>query len=140
MVGISTEADRSAGKNGAIDVAQSASPPLAPCEPPIDLAQLSRMTLGERSLQQEVLALFELQAGVLLGRMAGEVPKAVAGLAHTLTGSARGVGAWKVAEAAEAVERLASGPGPIMLNGAVNRLSTAITEAQSAIAEILRAR
>ena len=132
--------DRELGVAEAL-VAEGSAPPLAPRDQPIDLAQLSRMTLGDRSLEQEVLALFELQAGVLLARMASETPNVVAGLAHTMTGSARGVGAWKVAEAAEALERLSSGAGgPVMLNRAVDRLSTAVSEAQAAIAEILRSR
>jgi len=67
-----------------------------------------------------VLALFKLQAGILLARMRHAAPKAVAGLAHTLTGSARGVGAWNVAAAAEKVEQLASAPGagPLTLRSA----------------------
>jgi hypothetical protein len=121
-------------------VAQVAAPPLAPGAQAIDLAQLSRMTLGEESLEREVLALFDLQAGMLLARMANEAPKVVAGLAHTLTGSARGIGAWTVAEASEAVERVACTSGSVTLNGAVDRLSSAVAEAQAAITTILSAR
>ena len=66
------------------------------------------MTFGERKLESEVLDIFDCQAGMLVARMANEPPQVVAALAHTLIGSARGVGAWKVAEAAEALERLAS--------------------------------
>jgi HPt (histidine-containing phosphotransfer) domain-containing protein len=118
-------------------VAESAAPPLVPNQQPIDLSQLSRMTLGEQGLEREVLALFDLQAGILLSRMANEERQVVAGLAHTLTGSARGVGAWRVAEASEAVERLASVDAPAMLNGAVGRLTTTVAEAQAMIAAIL---
>ena len=35
----------------------------------IDIHHLARMTLGERSLQREVLALFDRQADVLLPRI-----------------------------------------------------------------------
>ena len=72
--------------------------------------------------------------------MPARVPFAriVAALAHTMTGSARGVGAWKVAAAAEAVQRLADRPGPATLTGAMNKLSAAVAETQSAIAERLR--
>ena len=140
MAGISTKTGRTAAGDRAIEVAETVAPPLAPAEQAIDLAQLSRMSLGERNLEREVLTLFDLQAGILLQRMTSEEPKYVAALAHTLTGSARGVGAWKVAAAAEAVERLASGPAPVVLINAMNRLSAAVTEAQAAIAEILRAR
>ena len=75
-------------------------PPPAPVAA-IDLEHLARMTLGERSLEAEVLTLFDLQAGVLLARMRDSAPAAVAAFAHTLKGSARGIGAWRVAEAAD---------------------------------------
>ena len=75
----------------------------------IDLAHLARMTLGERGLEAEVLALFDRQAAVLLARMGDSTPAAVAAFAHTLKGSARGIGAWRVAEAADAVE-MKAGP------------------------------
>ena len=140
MSGISTERARRESAEDRLDVMETAAPPLAPSESAIDLAQLSRMTLGEPGLERELLMLFDLQAGILLGRMVGEAPKAAAWLAHTLVGSARGVGAWKVAVAAEAVERLASASGPIMLNSAMARLTAAVSEAQAAIAEILRSR
>jgi hypothetical protein len=141
-----TQADRIATVDRITEVAESAAPPLAPIEHPIDLSQpidltqLSRMTLGETSLEREVLALFDLQAGILLSRMEGETSKAIAGLAHTLTGSARGVGAWKVAEASEAVERLAGTGGSGMLNGAVATLAATVAEAQAAIGTILATR
>ncbi|MGE0749655.1 MAG: Hpt domain-containing protein [Variibacter sp.] len=71
---------------------------------PIDLVHLARSTLGDRSLEREVLALFERQAAILLQRMQDAEPAMLAGLAHTLKGSARGIGAWRVAAAAEQVE------------------------------------
>jgi hypothetical protein len=114
-------------------------PPLAPGEPAIDLAHLARMTLGEHDLEREVLDLFDRQAGMLLARMACESPRVVAAYAHTLSGSARGVGAWKVAEAAAMVEHLATRPGAISLTGAMDRLAAAVAEAQAVIADMLRA-
>ena len=140
MVGFSTKSDRAAANDRTFDVAETTAPSLAPDQPAIDLAQLSRMTLGERSLEQEVLALFDLQADILLARMRKAAPNAVAGLTHTLTGSARGVGAWNVAAAAETVERLACGPDAAALTAAINRLSAAVAEARTAIAELLRGR
>jgi HPt (histidine-containing phosphotransfer) domain-containing protein len=118
--------------------AQVTAPPLAPSDQVIDLDHLARMTLGERSLEREVLQLFDQQAGMLLERMTSEAPRIVAALAHTLTGSARGVGAWKVAAAADRVQHLAAKPGPTTLTAAMNRLSSAVTEAQAAIVELLR--
>jgi len=112
-------------------------PPLAPGEPAIDLAHLSRMTLGEHGLERDVLDLFDRQAEMLLARMACEEPRVVGALAHTLAGSARGIGAWKVAEAASAVERAASPSQAITLTGAMDRLAAAVAEARAAIGEIL---
>jgi HPt (histidine-containing phosphotransfer) domain-containing protein len=113
-------------------------PPLAPSEPAIDIEHLARMTLGERELEREVLDLFDRQAGMLLARMACESPRVAAAYAHTLSGSARGIGAWKVAEAAAAVERLATQPGAITLTRAMDRLAAAVAEAQAVIVDMLR--
>ena len=46
---------------------QVSAPPLSGAEPPIDFGHLSRMTLGERRLEREVLALFDRQADLLIG-------------------------------------------------------------------------
>ena len=40
------------------------SPPLAPIDSPLDLDHLSRMTLGDAELEQEVLAMFAEQAEI----------------------------------------------------------------------------
>jgi HPt (histidine-containing phosphotransfer) domain-containing protein len=117
-------------------------PPLAPREQSapavIDLAHLACMTQGEEGLQREVLELFVLQADILLGRMRGETPMVVAALAHTLCGSARGVGARAVAEAAEALERSARSTGKV--TEAVERLAAAVAEARAVITGILHTR
>jgi HPt (histidine-containing phosphotransfer) domain-containing protein len=112
-------------------------PPLAPTQSAvIDLAHLARMTLGEPALQRELLELFVLQSEILLARMQPETPKAVGTLAHTLCGSARGIGAWTVAGAAEAVERAAREGGSLV--DAVARLSETVAEARKAVTELLR--
>lgn len=111
-------------------------PPLAPLASPIDREHLHRMTLGERDLEREVLALFDRQADMMLARMRSNAPDIAAAAAHTLKGSARGVGAWRVASAAEAVELASSSPAAY--RQAVATLGTAITETKTAIAEMLR--
>src|SRR6478752_3880062 len=79
---------------------------------PIDRSHLSRMTFGDHSLEREVLQLFDRQAELLMERMNASEPAAVATLAHTLKGSAVGIGAGRVARAAAAAELAAShGPG-----------------------------
>ena len=112
----------------------------APVETVIDLAHLGRMTLGVRSLEAEVLTLFDRQADVLLARMRDCAPAAVAAFAHTLKGSARGIGAWRVAAAADAVEMnvIAANAGGVA--GAVARLSAAVDEAKAVIADRLQPR
>ncbi len=118
-----------------IVIDEAAAPPLAPVELPIDLDHLSRMTLGERSLEREVLALFDRQADMLLMRMRQAPSATVAASAHTLKGSARGIGAWRVASAAEAVEQASAAE----LTAAIGALGVAIDEAKAAIASLLRA-
>ena len=72
-------------------------------KPAIDTEHLARMTLGERSLEREVLELFGRQADMLLPRIRRGDPALAAASAHTLKGSAVGIGAFGVARAAEAV-------------------------------------
>jgi HPt (histidine-containing phosphotransfer) domain-containing protein len=110
----------------------------APVETAIDLEHLARMTLGEASLETEVLTLFDRQAAVLLTRMCDATPAAAAAFAHTLKGSARGIGAWRVAEAAEAVEATAIHASARAAASAVARLAAAIDEAKAAIADRLQ--
>ena len=111
------------------------SPALAPNDDIIDLDHLSRMTLGERSLEREVLELFGRQADILLPRMSSGSPTLAAAAAHTLKGSALGIGAWRVARAAEAVEFA----GAAKLAATVDALSEAIDEAKATISGLLRA-
>lgn len=79
------------------------SPPLAPIDGPLDLDHLSRMTLGDAELEQEVLAMFAEQAVRLMAAMAA-LPVEAGALAHKLKGSARGIGAFAVADAAASLE------------------------------------
>jgi HPt (histidine-containing phosphotransfer) domain-containing protein len=119
----------------ALALSELPSPALAPGDDAIDVTHLSRMTLGERSLEREVLALFVRQADILLERIVDSSPAIAAAAAHTLKGSALGIGAWRVARAAEAVECA----GAVDLAKAIGMLNRAIEEAQAAIAGMLRA-
>ena len=112
-------------------------PSLAPDDRPIDLVHLARTTLGDRALEREVLQLFDRQSGILIARMWTAPPAALAALAHTLKGSARGIGAWRVARAAELLE-LAGGSGHPTAE-ALDCLTAASDEARAVIAELLRA-
>jgi len=118
-------------------IAPVSAPPLVPVERPIDLEHLSRMTLGERNLEREVLQLFDRQAGMMMTRMQDTAPATIAAAAHTVMGSARGIGAWSVAKAAERVEAAALSGGDIAPALAV--LTQALAEARIVIADLLRA-
>src|SRR5262249_30749951 len=113
-------------------------PPLAPETQPIDRTHLFRMTLGDHALECEVLRLFCQQADILLERMGQIDPAGIAALAHTLQGSARGIGAWSVARAAEVVEAAANA-SVAELPSAMTTLAAATSEARRAIADLLRA-
>ena len=111
------------------------SPPLAPDDGPIDTEHLQRMTLGDASLEREVLAMFSGQAIGLMRELAAPTSDRRA-LVHTLKGSARAIGAFRVAEAAEFLEAvLRQGDDP---SEALDELADAVTGARAAIDEILR--
>jgi HPt (histidine-containing phosphotransfer) domain-containing protein len=111
-------------------------PTIAPDDRPIDLVHLSRTTMGDPGLEREVLRLFDRQSTLLIARMRSAAPAGMATLAHTLKGSARGIGAWRVARAAEALE-LAGSAGPDAVADALDQLAAACDEARTVIAELL---
>jgi hypothetical protein len=123
----------------AADTAPRQAMPSAGLEPAIDLEHLARMTMGEPGLDHEVLILFERQAGILLARMRGAPAPVVAAFAHTLKGSARGIGAWRVAEAAGVVEVKAGQPDDRAAAEALARLAVAVDEAKAVIADMVEA-
>jgi HPt (histidine-containing phosphotransfer) domain-containing protein len=110
------------------------SPPLAPDDGPIDMAHLGRMTLGDVSLEREVLAMFAGQSAGLVGALA-TWPANAAALAHTLKGSARAIGAVRVAEAAEWLE--AAMRDDADASQALAALHDSVAEARAAIDAIL---
>ena len=115
-------------------VAWMPSPPLVPDDGPIDIEHLKRMTLGDASLEREVLAMFSAQAVGLVGALA-TLPSDAGALAHTLKGSARAIGAFGVADAADCLEALIrSGGDPAQ---ALAELNDAVARARAAIDVIL---
>ena len=70
----------------------------------VDFAFLARQTFDDVELQREVLALFVAQARRVVPTLARLDPREQADAAHLLKGSARGIGAWPAAAAAEAYE------------------------------------
>ena len=96
---------------------------------PLDLAHLARQTLGDQALCREVLALFVDQATVFKGHIPhATIPERLA-LAHTLKGSARGIGAFPLAAG---VARLEQRPGDERI---LSMLAALIDEVCAFIAE-----
>jgi HPt (histidine-containing phosphotransfer) domain-containing protein len=111
------------------------SPPLAPDDGPIDFEHLSRMTLGDAGLEQEVLAMFVAQSTTLVSTLAA-MPADASALAHTLKGSARAIGAFSVADAAARLEAaIARG---FDTSAALAELGETVAEARAAIEAVLR--
>ncbi len=79
--------------------------PEAQNQGPIDLDFLSRQTLGDPGLEEEVLRLFDDMSRVYFGRLetSTTVEELLRNL-HTLRGAAAGVGAMRLAELARIAE------------------------------------
>jgi HPt (histidine-containing phosphotransfer) domain-containing protein len=71
---------------------------------PIDLAHLARQTMGDRALEQEVISLFLQQAGQIGEKIVHASSDECRELAHRLVGSARGVGAFAIADCADEIQ------------------------------------
>jgi HPt (histidine-containing phosphotransfer) domain-containing protein len=99
---------------------------------PIDLTHLARQTSGDRDLEREVLELFVEQALTVREKIAGANLKERLYLAHALKGSARGVGAFAIAECACAIE---DNPTDRLI---LKRLARLIDEVRDFIAAISR--
>ena len=99
----------------------------------IDEEHLRRMTLGDRGLEREVLQIFVRQSATVLDRITGHDPDAIVVAAHTLIGSARGIGAWRVARAAEHLKRVVEGGDEKDLDEAIAALKSASLEVKKAI-------
>jgi len=111
------------------------SPSLVPLAGPLDLDHLARMTLGDVKLEHEVLRIFAEQSMRLISMMA-ELPPEASARAHNLKGSACGIGAFVVAEAAAQLEAaIRTGDNPPR---AFAQLKEAVVEACDAIEVILR--
>jgi len=116
-------------------------PPFAGQDAPIiDLVHLSRQTLGDGALESELLRLFVVQAQQYSAWLEeafapGEAAKR-ADLMHRLKGSARAIGAFPLAEAAESYEEaLRSGARDTAAER--RRLAEVLEQAQLAAAQLL---
>ncbi|MEQ1651541.1 MAG: Hpt domain-containing protein [Hyphomicrobium sp.] len=101
---------------------------------PVDLKHLRRYTLGDYALEKEILELF-----------LGQLPQTIKALsdaatdhdwrvaAHTLKGSGRAVGAWRVARLAELAERQFNVKNRTSCAQTVARIEEAAAEARTFI-------
>ena len=75
---------------------------------PVDLAHLARYTGGDRTLNAEILRLFDGQVNAMVGELLGILEQRDTRkwreVTHTIKGAARGVGAFAMGEAAAAAE------------------------------------
>ena len=97
----------------------------------IDRAHLKAMTMGDETLAREVLALFDRQGAMMMKRLPSADARTKAELAHALKGSARGIGAWRVADAATLVEIAGDAI-------ALKELNDVVAEARAEIAFVLK--
>jgi HPt (histidine-containing phosphotransfer) domain-containing protein len=99
---------------------------------PIDLKHLRRYTLGDAGLEREILDLFFGQLPTSIAALAAaETPKDWKVAAHTLKGSGRAVGAWRIARIAEQAEHSEGIANPSHVAHTIELLEEAADEARS---------
>jgi hypothetical protein len=96
----------------------------------VDRDHLRQLTFADPVLEREVLTLFDRQAASMLQLIPASEPQALPALAHAVKGSARGIGAWRVARAAAVLEAAPQGDTRVLME--------TLIEARAAIAKILR--
>ena len=99
---------------------------------PIDLVYLAGQTMGDKSLEIEILQVFACQARRALQEMSEADRAIVIAAAHRLKGAASSVGAFTVADAAMRIEE--KGPDALLLS----RVSTAVIDAENFILKLCR--
>lgn len=86
------------------DVAQAA-------DAPIDFEHLARYTMADKALEKEILDLFSGSSFKILDDLrASQDEKSWHVAAHTMKGSARAIGAWRLADVALAAEKIRNLP------------------------------
>ena len=97
-------------ESSSFDLGADWEPPRVPSASPwpVDMVHLARYTLGDKALEREVLGLFAAEALLRMSAFKqARTEKEWKMAAHTLKGSGRAVGAWRVAHLAQQAERLA---------------------------------
>lgn len=116
----------------------SSSDHLGGSDMPIDFDHLQRFTMGNRSLEAEVLSLFRSQSHSCIERLkTASDDRDWHEAAHTLKGAAAGIGAWAVHEASRTVEQM---QGNVRVSDgytALDTLEAAISDTDAMIAQFL---
>jgi len=99
---------------------------------PIDLVHLAKQTMGDKALEIEVLQMFARQARACLQDIASGESAKVGAAAHRLKGAASSIGAFRVSQSAEAVEK---DNGDI---AAMAALGAAVVDAENFILKLCR--
>ncbi len=104
---------------------------------PLDLDHLAQYTLGNRDLEAELLGLFRAQAQLYLDRLSDATnDKEWRDAAHSLKGSARGLGAFALGDIAEEAERL-TGFDVSVRSNIIERLRAAVGKVNLFIDELV---
>lgn len=105
---------------------------------PLDRDHLARYSGGNRALEAEVLSLFAEHAPLYLDALReATTEKAWRQAAHTLKGSARAVGAFRVADRAEWAEALLDNTDLTVRARSLAGLEEAVEEARTHIVKLL---
>ena len=113
---------------------------------PVDFQHLARYTLGEPELEREVLELFCSQSVLYLEQLRAAMSESDwKHAAHSLKGSARAIGAWRAAQAAERAEALygeaVQDEGLAQFRQArIDEIEASLREAEAFIASVLDSR
>lgn len=106
----------------------------------LDADHFDTMTGGDRALQAEVLGIFDEQSELWSRLLIPDAPVHTwRDAAHTLKGSARGLGLWELARACETAEALAKNgvkDGPVIA-AELAKVRAALDEAKDVIRTLL---
>lgn len=94
-----------AALNIAFESPDSSRGPTPSRERAIDLVHLGKQTMGDKALEVEVLQMFARQARSCLQEIGSGDAKRIHEASHKLKGAASAIGAFRVADAAGALER-----------------------------------
>ena len=107
------------------------------CVRPIDLVHLARYTMGNKALEREILDLFLTQSLVTLASLtSASTDKEWRDYAHALLGSARAVGAKRVADQVAMAQKLPGGASDPGRQAALVAIEKEIAAANAYIREI----